>query len=36
MLEVTRKMSNEVLWCVYVLSSVDCALGCVYSLLTFF
>ena len=33
-LEVMRKMLNEVLLCVYVISRVHCALGCVHILLT--
>ena len=32
----TKKMLNEVLSCVYVISRVYCALGCVYILLTLF
>ena len=34
LLEVMRKMLNEVLSCIDVISSIYCALGCVYILLT--
>ena len=33
-LEVKRKMLNEVLQCIYVISTVQCALGCGYILWT--